>query len=169
MSTSLHVGALMGLLMACVVLFASYEIYSDVLLLEEEEETTRCLAAAEKTVAATGPPAANTGYLVFFSEFSPKTNRRRDRMGFYMRQFGADGTLPLIPPSPGLLRALSCPCRVHRMLTRVCFPSAESFFGPCDQVHRQGVARALDELFSSTQGGARKIHDASSPLLARPL
>ena len=91
----------MGFLMACVVLFASFEIYSDVLLLEEEEQTTRCLAAAEKTVATTGPAAgttANTGYLVFFSEFSPKTNRRRDRMGFYMRQFGADGTLAIPHP-----------------------------------------------------------------------
>ena len=98
----------MGLLMACVVLFASYEIYSDVLLLEEEEETTRCLAAASKTVAASAPAgtAANTGYLVFFSEFSPKTNRRRDRMGFYMRQFGADGTLHILLPLPPSLAGL---------------------------------------------------------------
>ena len=107
MSSYLHVGALVGFLMACLI-FASYEICNDLVLLGRDAGSARSVVdfdakrAGPAAAAAAGGRAsthngANTGYLVFFSEVSPKTNRRRDRMGFYMKQFGADGTFNLEP------------------------------------------------------------------------
>ncbi len=94
MSTYLNGGLLWGLLTTCLI-FASFEIYSDITLGPHAfEGSTRPLRTATFGSRAAAHANPNSGYLVFYSEVNPKTNQRRDKLGFYMKQSGSDGVWP---------------------------------------------------------------------------
>ncbi|KAH8882691.1 hypothetical protein GQ53DRAFT_831335 [Thozetella sp. PMI_491] len=89
MSSYMHGGVFVGLLITCLI-FASIEIYSDMTLgphgLEVAPADRRDAKFVSRPVPSVNP---NAGCLVFYSEVHPKTNQRRDRVGFYMKQAGA--------------------------------------------------------------------------------
>ncbi len=150
MTSYLYAGALVGLLMACLI-FATYEIYNDFALLGLHAGRRSRLAVLP--LAPRGPcllllPAAgrlhqtgvNTGYLVFFSEISPKTEPPT----------GSDGVL-LCDNLELTVRPAMYYEKEHFIEKALLTGNQRVSSARRDQVHRQGVAWALDELFSSTQ------------------